>query len=58
MMDFKVQYDLVSRDFNPSHLSKRQYIHNLFRGEASRYYYAEVEPLENSYTVVIAKMQS
>ncbi len=58
IMDFIVQYDLVSRDFNLSHHEKRQYVHNLIRGEALRSYYAEVEPLGNNYADVIAKMQS
>ncbi len=57
-MDFNVQYDLVSRDFHLSHHEKRQYVNNLFRGEALRLYHAEVEPLGNNYPDVIAKIQS
>ena len=45
IMGFIAQYDLVSRDFHLSHHEKRQYVHNLFRGEALRYCYAEFEPL-------------
>ncbi len=55
IMDFIVQYDLVSRGFHLAHHEKRQYVHNLFRGEALRYYYAEFEPLGNNYADVIAK---
>ncbi len=48
IMDFIVQYNLVARDFNRSHHEKRQYVDNLFRGEALRYYYPEVEPFGNN----------
>ncbi len=58
IMDFIVQCDLVSRDFNLSHHEKRLYVQNLFRGEALSYYYAEFEPLGNNYADVITKMQS
>ena len=58
IMDFIMKYDLISRDFNLSHHEKLQYVHNLFRGEALRYYYGEVEPLGNNYADVIAKMES
>ncbi len=58
IMDFIVQYDLVSRYFNLSHHKKRQYTQNLFHEEALRYYYGEVEPLGNNYADVIAKIQS
>ena len=58
IIDFIVQYELVSRDFSLSHHEKRQYVHNLFRGEALRCYYAEVEPLGNNYADSIAKMKS
>ncbi len=51
IMDFIMQYNL-------SHHEKRQYVHDLFRGVALRYYYAAVEPLGNSYADVIAEMQS
>ncbi len=51
IMDFIVQYDLVSRNFHLSYHEKRQYVHNLFRG-------AEFEPLGNSYADFIAKMKS
>ena len=57
-MDFIVQYDLVSRDFQLSHHEKRQYVHNLFRREELRYYFAEVELLGSSYADAIAKMKS
>ncbi len=57
IMDFIVQYDLVSQDFHLSHHKKRQYVHNLFRGEALRYYHAEVEPLRNHEANVITKIQ-
>ncbi len=56
-MGFIVQYDLVSRDFNVSHSEKHQYLHKLFHGEALRYYYAEIEPLGNSYGDFISKMK-
>ena len=58
IMDFIVQYNLVLRVFNLPHHEKGQYVHNLFRGEAQCYYYAEVEPLGNTYADVISKMQS
>ena len=58
IMDYTVQYDLVSRDFSLSHQENRQYVHTLFRGEASRYYHAEVQPLGNKYADVITKMES
>ncbi len=53
-----MQYDLVPRDFHLSPHGKRQYVHNLFRGEALRYYYAEVKPIGNSYPDVITKIKS
>ncbi len=53
-----MQYDLESWYFNRSHPEKRLYVHNLFRGEALRYYYAEFELLGNNYADVIDKMQS
>ncbi len=37
IMDFIVHYDSVSRDSHLSDHGKRQYAHNLFRGEALRY---------------------
>ena len=58
IMDFIVQYDLVSWDFHQSQFEKLQYVHNLFRGEALRYYYAEIEPLGSNYANIIAKMKS
>ncbi len=33
-------------------------MHSLFRREALRFYYAEVEPLRNNFTDVISKMMS
>ncbi len=57
IMSFIVQYELVLQDFHLSHHEKRQYAHNLFCGEALRYYYADVEPLRSSYADAFAKMQ-
>ncbi len=57
-MDFIVQYDLVSRDFNLSHHKKRQCVHDLFRVEALRCYCAEVVPQEKINADVVAKMKS
>ena len=58
IMDYTVQYDLVSRDFNLSHQENLQHVHNLFCWESLRYYHAEVQPLGNKYADVITKMES
>ncbi len=52
------QYELVLPDFLLSHQKKRQYLHNLVCGEALSYFYAEFEPLRNSYPDVFAKIES
>ncbi len=42
IMDFSMQYDVMSRDFHLSHHEERQNVHYLFHGEAFRYICAEV----------------
>ncbi len=42
IMDFITQYDLMSRNFYLSHYEKLYYVHNLFRSESLRFYYAKV----------------
>ncbi len=58
IMDSIGQYDLVSQDFSLSYNEKRQYVHNLFRGEALSYYYTEIELLGNNDGDVISKFKS
>ncbi len=55
--EFLDQYDAVSRDLCLCDIEKRQYFHNLFRGEALRFYNANAATSSTNYYQAIYIMK-
>lgn len=56
--DYVAEYDLVGRAYRLSQDQKLRFFHNLLRGDAERFYLAEVEPTVKSYQEAVARIRA
>ncbi len=57
MADFVTAYTALARDLGLAERERRQYLHNLFRNAALRFYMAEVDQLYCSFAEAIRAMR-
>lgn len=58
LQEFLAQYSAVARDYQLTASQKRQYLHNLLRGDALRFYNEEIEGRYSTYNESVSVLSS